>query len=96
MASESVSQTIDAHTRLYALLGDFSGIGFDILVNATSVGMAPKIDRMHRRGRGGMFVHQGACQFERWTGKRAPVQLMKRTVLAALKKMPQEGNDRHD
>jgi shikimate dehydrogenase len=33
-----------------------------------------------------MFVHQGACQFERWTGKKAPVQLMKRTVLEALGK----------
>ena len=32
-----------------------------------------------------MFVHQGAFQFERWTGKKAPVQLMKKTVLDALK-----------
>jgi shikimate dehydrogenase len=31
-----------------------------------------------------MFIHQGAIQFERWTGKRAPVQLMKQTVLDAL------------
>jgi shikimate 5-dehydrogenase len=31
-----------------------------------------------------MFVHQGAIQFERWTGKPAPVQLMRDTVLAAL------------
>jgi shikimate 5-dehydrogenase len=31
-----------------------------------------------------MFVHQGAFQFERWTGKKAPVQLMKKTVLEAL------------
>lgn len=31
-----------------------------------------------------MFVHQGAIQFERWTGKPAPVQLMRDTVLVAL------------
>lgn len=102
-------------------LADFSGVGFDILVNTTSVGMAPEIDQMpigHACLRPGltvmdivynpletrllkaareagctvvdgvaMFVHQGACQFERWTGQKAPVQLMKRTVLAALKKM---------
>lgn len=32
-----------------------------------------------------MFVHQGAIQFERWTGKKAPVRLMQKTVLEALK-----------
>jgi shikimate dehydrogenase len=32
-----------------------------------------------------MFVHQGAIQFERWTGKTAPVQMMRDTVLNALK-----------
>ena len=103
-------------------LNDFSGVGFDILVNTTSVGMAPDIDRMpvgHACLRPGMtvmdivynpletrllsaakeagctvvdgvamFVHQGACQFERWTGLKAPVQLMKRTVLEALSKAP--------
>jgi shikimate dehydrogenase len=31
-----------------------------------------------------MFVHQGAIQFERWTGKTPPVQLMRDTVLTAL------------
>lgn len=33
-----------------------------------------------------MFVHQGAIQFERWTGKKAPVDIMKRTVMDVLKK----------
>ena len=31
-----------------------------------------------------MFVHQGAIQFERWTGRKAPVEVMKAVVLAAL------------
>jgi shikimate dehydrogenase len=101
-------------------LADFSGVGYDILVNTTPVGMTPHTDGMpvaHACLRPGMtvmdivynpletrliraardagctvvdgvamFVHQGACQFERWTGKKAPVQLMKKTVLEALRK----------
>ncbi len=106
-------------------LVDFSGVGVDILINTTSVGMTPDTDRMpvtHACLRPGltlmdivynpletkliraardagckvvdgvaMFVHQGAIQFERWTGKKAPVQLMKRTVLDALKISTTEG-----
>ena len=44
-----------------------------------------------------MFVHQGAFQFERWTGKQAPVQLMKRTVLEVLvNKAGEREYARHD
>lgn len=99
-------------------LDELSGVGVDILVNTTPVGMVPDIDGMpvgHACLRPGMtvmdivynpletqllkaarkagctvvdgvamFVHQGACQFERWTGVKAPIQLMKKTVMAAL------------
>jgi shikimate dehydrogenase len=31
-----------------------------------------------------MFVFQGAHQFELWTGKKAPVEVMRQAVLEAL------------
>jgi shikimate dehydrogenase len=90
----------------------------DIVVNTTSVGMAPRTEetpvdpawlrpgavasdivynplktaflagaeargcRIH--GGLGMFVYQGACAFETWTGRLAPVQAMREAVLASL------------
>jgi shikimate dehydrogenase len=32
-----------------------------------------------------MFVFQGAQQFELWTGQKAPVDVMRKVVLEALK-----------
>jgi len=112
-------------------LVDFSGVGFDILINTTSVGMTPNTDQMpvgHACLRPGMtvmdvvynpletrllsaakeagctvvdgvamFVHQGAIQFEHWTGKKAPIQLMKKAVLKVLmEKAAEKEKDRHD
>ncbi|KUO42171.1 MAG: hypothetical protein AVW05_00370 [Hadesarchaea archaeon DG-33] len=91
----------------------------DVLINATSVGMYPKINKtlvrasmMHRglvvydivyeplrtkllrearRASGktidglGMLVHQGALAFEIWTGKRAPVKIMRAAAKRELR-----------
>ncbi|MBK8692631.1 MAG: hypothetical protein IPN17_10130 [Deltaproteobacteria bacterium] len=32
----------------------------------------------------GMLVHQGAVAFERWFGREAPVEVMRRAVTGAL------------
>ena len=90
-----------------------------VLINATSVGMYPKIDKtlvrasmMHRglvvhdivyeplrtkllrearRAGGktidglGMLVHQGALAFEIWTGRRAPIKIMKAAAKRELR-----------
>jgi shikimate dehydrogenase len=94
----------------------------DIVVHATPVGMAPKVDesllerdclragqavfdavytpfetKLLREAKAagattvaglGMFVHQAAIQFELWTGRDAPVEVMTETVRKALGEAP--------
>ncbi|MBW1778692.1 MAG: shikimate dehydrogenase, partial [Deltaproteobacteria bacterium] len=99
-------------------LSEFDGKGCHILVNATPVGMWPRVaatpvpkeairpemvvmdivyrplrTRLLREAKAqgalpvdgvSMFVHQGARQFELWTGKKAPVSEMQQAVLEVL------------
>lgn len=89
----------------------------DILINATSVGMQPDVDKtlvprqalngyqvvmdivyaplktrlLREAGMAGcltvngleMLLYQGVAQFELWTGKTAPVEVMRKALLAA-------------
>jgi len=102
----------------YYHLSEFSKLEYDILINATPVGMFPETDKMpveltelrpdkvvmdiiynplktklitesEKIGCStidgvSMFVHQGAAQFEMWTGKKAPVEIMRKKVLTEL------------
>lgn len=103
---------------------DLKKLQFDVIVNATSVGMGndkdsplaeadlkaqyvfdliytpkqTKLLRMaaakglHTISGSEMFVHQGARQFEIWTGKPAPVELMQQVVDKALETPIPEAN----
>jgi shikimate dehydrogenase len=102
----------------FRLLSDFKADPYEIMVNATPLGMTPRADempvaveklrpglvvmdivynplktRLLREAAGAgcttidglsMFVHQGARQFELWTGVKAPVDIMRMTVEAEL------------
>ncbi len=99
---------------------EWDGFAPEILVNTTSLGMSPEIEKMPlpaaflapdmvvmdivynplqtrllqtAKERGAqtidglaMFVGQGALQFELWTGKKAPLEVMRQTVLADLQR----------
>ncbi len=99
---------------------EWDGFAPEILVNTTSLGMSPEVDKMPlpetfltpemvvmdivynplrtrllkaAKECGAqtidgltMFVGQGALQFELWTGKKAPFEVMRQTVLAELQR----------
>lgn len=102
----------------YYHLSDFDKLDYQILINATPVGMTPDTDAMPVSPEAlkrdavvmdiiynplktrllkeaekkncitvdglSMFIYQGIAQFEMWTGKKAPADLMRDLVLAAL------------
>lgn len=102
----------------FRLLSEFKADPYEIMINTTAVGMAPRADdtpvaadklrpglvvmdivynplktRLLREAAGAgcttidglsMFVHQGARQFELWTGMKAPVDIMRMAVEAEL------------
>lgn len=47
---------------------------------------AAKRYRLKTHGGLGMLIHQGAIGFELWTGKKAPIEVMRKAALKALKK----------
>ncbi len=108
----------------YHHLSEFDKLDYQILINATPVGMTPGTDAMPVKSKElkndavvmdiiynplktrllkesekmncitidgvSMFVHQGVAQFEMWTGKKAPADLMRDVVLDALSYLPQD------
>jgi shikimate dehydrogenase len=99
-------------------LSEVRRLPYDIIINATSVGMTPQVNNtplnaeffedgmvvmdmvynplktrfLREAEKAGcttidgvsMFVHQGAVQFELWTGKKAPVEVMRQVVMDEL------------
>ncbi len=59
----------------------------DIVYNPLDTGLIKEAERRGLRvHRGlGMLVYQGALSFELWTGRKAPIDIMKRTLLEALR-----------
>ena len=114
-SGESLAAGLDCE---FKLLADVRRLPYDVVINATSVGMLPHanhtpvddalleagmvvmdlvynplqtrlLKEAQKRGCTtldgvAMLVHQGAVQFELWTGKKAPVDVMRRVVVEAL------------
>jgi shikimate dehydrogenase len=65
-----------------------SAVVMDIVYNPLETELLRQARRRGCTAIGGvsMFVFQGALQFELWTGRQAPVAVMRRAVMDALKK----------
>lgn len=114
-SGESLAAGLDCE---FKLLSELQRLPYDIVINATSVGMMPHenhtplndalleggmtvmdlvynplktrlLREAEKRGCTtidgvAMLVHQGAVQFELWTGTKPPVDVMRKVVLEAL------------
>jgi len=60
---------------------------YDLVYNRPVTGLVKEAQRkrLHAATGLGMLLHQGAIAFEIWTGKKAPVAMMKRALKEALK-----------
>lgn len=65
-----------------------SMIVFDIVYNPIKTRLLMEAERAHAQTISGieMLLWQGALAFEKWTGLKAPVELMRKEVVKALKK----------
>ncbi len=62
---------------------------YDVVYNReTQLIKDAKSKRLPAKGGEGMLLYQGAAAFEFWTGKRAPVDIMRRALEEELKKCP--------
>jgi len=71
---------------LLARLADEGAVVSDLIYNPRETRLLAAARRMGATAHGGlgMFVHQGACAFELWTGRPAPLDVMRETVERAL------------
>ena len=61
---------------------------YDLVYNRPVTALVREANRMklHAATGIGMLLYQGAIAFEIWTGRKAPVEVMRRALEAALKK----------
>jgi shikimate dehydrogenase len=76
----------ETHTPLNAMLLQGGMIVMDLVYNPLKTCLLREAEKRGCTTIDGvaMFVHQGAVQFELWTGQKAPVDIMRKVVLEVL------------